>query len=672
VLLRVRTRLSDAAAYLDGLAPRLALAARTWLLGPVVYAITTGSAIWALSHPGARAAIATNKVILADTLRALGVVVAWLVGFSLLYFLAMRRVFRRTGQWRIAETASALHRRLFPLLALPFLSALLLPSVERDNPRITFLFIAISAAIVARGAYAWTHPAFVDAPLRAPGDAAIPEAPPERPSSERKAKALAAFAVFAIWMGYGFFFSYLSITNHHALNTRTIDLGYYDNIFYQSIHGRPLACTLIKSGYHGSAHFDPLLVLLSPLYLIYPRAEMILVLQSFWIGAGVVPVYLIAKDKLGHRLPAVALAAMYALYPALQGANMYEFHSLSLLSSILLFLLYFLEKGSFKGYFAVLPIALLCREDASLLLCFIGIYAIISGRPGFSRVGWITIVVSVIYFAIVKKVFMTSSDIFMSGKESLSFAYYYDELIPNKNGVAGLVLSLVTNPVFVVKVIFTEPKLLYLLTLFLPLIFLPFFARTRRVMLSYGLLFCLLATRSAVFSPAFQYSNTILPIAFALTPAALAQIADSGLVSAFGLDARRLSRALLVSAFAASLLVSWKFGGIVDNQAFKGGFSRVARRLSQRDRETYAWIRQQVAQIPPNASIAVSNKLGAHASNRKTVYFYLAEPAPTDYVFIDEGEYKGAELDRHNKSVQQGQLVELGRRDKMALFQRAK
>src|SRR5262249_60600206 len=57
------------------------------------------------------------------------------------------------------------------------------------------------------------------------------------------------------------------------------------------------------SGYHGSAHFDPILVVLSPLYLLYPRAEMILVLQCLWVGGGVVPAYLIAQDKLGSRQP---------------------------------------------------------------------------------------------------------------------------------------------------------------------------------------------------------------------------------------------------------------------------------------------------------------------------------------------------------------------------------
>lgn len=674
MLHRVRTRLSDAAASLDRLAPQVALAARIWLVWPVIYAITTGAAIWAVAHPGARVAIDTNKLPLPETLRALATVIGALVGVCLFYFVAMLRVRRRTGSYRVVDTASSLNRRLSPLLALPLVTALLLPNIERESPKLAFFFITLAAAICARGAYAWIRPAPVEAAFSTAvaAAAALPDEPPARAGRLLSPRALAAFAVLALWLGYGFFFSYLSITNHHALNTRTIDLGYYDNIFYQSIHGKPLACSLIRSGYHGSAHFDPLLVLLSPLYLLYPHAELLLVLQSFWMGAGVVPVYLLAQHKLGRRAPAVALAAMFALYPALQGANMYEFHSLSLLSTILLWLLYFLETGSLRRYYAVLFIALLCREDASLLLCFVGLYAIISGRPRFARLGWSTILISLFYFGIVKRFFMTSPDIFMSGKDSLSFAYYYEDLIPNKNGVAGLIISLVTNPVFVLKTIIAEAKVGYMLTLFVPLLFLPFFASTRRVMLVYGLLFCLLATRSAVFSPAFQYSSTILPIAFALVPSALVQIADSHLPPQLGLDSRRLSRALFVGAFVASLLVSWKFGGLIDNQAFRGGFSRVARGLSPKDRETYAWIREQVAQMPLHASLAVTNKLGPHASNRKDVFFYLSERSPTDYVFIDESELKATDLEKHNKAVQEGKLVQMSRRDKMALFKRGK
>ena len=678
---RVRTKLSDVAASLDDFVSRLAFAALSWLLWPFLQAIGLGSTIWGFLHLTQIPAVDTNKLTLADNvgvvgwmarlLKVLGLdrlphadslgivwsVVVSLLTIGLVHLVVNVVVRRRTGAWRVTEIGGELKRRLFPLIALPVLPMLTLAKIEQDSPKETFFYIVLFAAAIGAGVYAWSKPA-----------AEEPELGVDRMAARRRRhRVLAAVAVAAIWATYGIFFSRLSIVNHHALNTRTIDLGYYDNIFYQSIHGRPLGCSLIKAGYHGSAHFDPILVLLSPLYLLYPRAEMLLVLQAVWLGAGVVPVYLIAFDKLGRRAPAVVLAAMYALYPALHGANMYEFHSLSLLSSILLWLIYFLEKGNRRAYYLVLIPALLCREDVALILCFISVYAILSRRPGAARLGWTTIGVSLLYFVVVKKFFMTSADIFMSGKDSLSFAYYYEDLIPNKNGVAGIVISAATNPLFVIKTMVAEAKIVYLLTLFVPLCFLPFLAKTSRIMLGYGLLFTLLATRTAVFSPAFQYSATLIPFAFALTPIALRQMEDSSLPVQLGLDGRRLANALLGAALASSLLVSWKFGGFLENQAFRGGFSRVARGLTPAEKQTYAWVDETVALIPAGASVGTTNKLGCHVSNRKDAVFYPGH-GPVDYVFLDETEIKGADLDQHNKAVQTGKLVQIARRDKMALF----
>ncbi|KYF50301.1 hypothetical protein BE04_05215, partial [Sorangium cellulosum] len=463
------------------------------------------------------------------------------------------------------------------------------------------------------------------------------------------------------------------ITNHHALHTRTPDLGYYDNIFYQSIHGRPLGCSWLRAGYHGSAHFDPILVLLSPLYLIYPRAELLLVLQSVWLGAGVIPVYLLALDKLEHRGKALLLAAVWALYPALHGANMYEFHSLALISPLVVWLLYFYETGKDRWYWVTLAALLLCREDVSLLMCFIGLYAIFDRRAGRTRLGWITIATSLVYFVIVKLFFMTSAGIIMSGKDAYSFAYYYEELMPNRSGLGGLVVSVLTNPVFVLKVMLEEPKILFLLQLFVPLCFLPFLAKPGRWMLAYGLLFCLLASRDAVFSIHFQYSSILFPIAFVLTPIALKRVEDSAPAAYVGLDGRRLSRALLAATLVASALVSWKFGGLVENASFRGGFHRVARALTPEQEATYAWVRKQVESIPPGAIVGATSKMGPHVSNRKEAYFYPGDRAAiVQYVFLDEGELKGKDLERHNAAVKRGELTELGRLKKMALFKRVK
>ena len=60
--------------------------------------------------------------------------------------------------------------------------------------------------------------------------------------------------------------------------------------------------------------------------MLSPRAETLLVLQSVWLATGVAPLYLLGKKRLGNPWFGVLLAATYVLYPALHGANLFDFH----------------------------------------------------------------------------------------------------------------------------------------------------------------------------------------------------------------------------------------------------------------------------------------------------------------------------------------------------------
>jgi hypothetical protein len=115
--------------------------------------------------------------------------------------------------------------------------------------------------------------------------------------------------------------------------------------------------------------------------------------------------------------------------------------------------------------------------------------------------------------------------------------------------------------------------------------------------------------------------------------------------------------------------VCWKFGGIVENHTFRGGFVPVAHGMSDREKETYAWIRAQTDQIPIRASVGVTNRTGAHVSNRMTAVFY-PEKANVDWLFIDEAELKGNDLDKHNRNIQNGVFELVARRDRFAIFKR--
>lgn len=652
-LARLRTRIGQLAARLDALATSAAGAAPA-ALSALAYAVALGSGAFVLVHPGTIAALERNRVPRSEALEMAWWIVAALVALGALYAGVVAR--RRRSGVPVGAAVADLDRLLRPLLALPLLEALAAAGIERDRPGKTLLLVALVAAVAGASAYAYARP-------RPSGPDALLVAA-AGPRHEGRARVAAALFVPALWAGYALFFSRLSIMNHRALNTRTISLGFYDNIFYHSAHGHPLGCSFMKAGYHGSAHFDPILVLLSPLYLLYPRAELLLVLQSVWLGAGVVPVYLLARARLASRPAAAALAAMFAMYPALHGANMYEFHSLTLAVPLTLWLLYFLERGAGVGYWITLAAALLVREDVPILMGFVGAYAVLSRQPRLVRAGWLTILVSLCYFVAVKRWAMTSPDIFMTGNDAYAFAFNYEDLIPNHDGAGGLLVSLLTNPAFVLGVVVAEPKILYLAALFVPLGFLPFFARPGRVMLAWGLLFCLLATRPALYAIHFHYACVIIPVAFALVPAALRRIEDEGAP-----DGRRLSRALLVAAFTASVLCSWKLGGLVENRAFSAGYLPVARALSAEQRETYAWVREQVDRLPGSASVGVTNRTGAHCANRSVAFLY-PERAEADWLFIDEAELGGARLDAHLRNVRAGLFELVARRDTLALYRR--
>jgi uncharacterized membrane protein len=587
---------------------------------PVVVAIALGATLFAASHGDLLAAMFDNRLTSPQRLVGLGYFAASLAAVAGFYLVAL--YYRHREHWPPGfDRVGRLHPYLSFVLSGPAIVALTEPQIETHHQWRTWLYIVL--AVLAwwptfRALSSRDRPLHRDRPIL----------------SSRQRDILSLGLVFVLWAAYAYFFAKLAITNHHALNTRTIDLGLYDNIFFQSSHGRPRACTFLRGGSHVSAHFDPILVILSPLYRLWPRAEFLLTLQAVWCGAGVVAAYLLGRYQLGSRAWGLIWAVVYALHPALHGANLYDFHSLTLLIAPLLFALHFLLSGKLRLYFATLALLLLIREDVSLLMCFVGLYGVISGDPRYKRAGWITILVSVGYFVVTKTVFMSSISLFNQGTGSYGFSYYYKEMIPNALGEFDFITTLLTNPAFIVALVAKAAKIHYLLVIFFPLLFLAAWAGRARVMLLYGLIFILLASRTAVYSSHFQYSAVLLPVAIALAPVGLRRL------RAARPKDTSLTTVVMGCVLVASLLVSWKHGAIVENSSFRGGFRSVTRSLNEATQDRYDSLVELIGQIEPEASVSVTDRVGSHVSNRAAVY-QLKQNIDTDYLLIDSRDLRG-------------------------------
>ena len=598
---------------------------------PTVVAVALGATLFAATHADLLPAMFENKLTADERRVGLVYLAGSLVAIAAFYLGAL--VVRHRDHWPPGfERAAHLHPYLSFVLSGPAIVALTEPKIETQHQWRTWLYIGL--AVLAW----WPTLRALSSDWKA--------WQPRRILSDRQRDAVSLVAVFGLWAAYAWVFANLAINTHHGFHMRLIDLGIYDNVFFQSSHGRPLGCSFLRGGTHVTAHFDPILVILSPLYRLWPRAEFLLTLQAVWCGAGVIAAYLIGRHQLNSRVWGLVWAVVYAVHPALHGANLYEFHSLTLLFTPLLFALYFLLSGKLRLYFVMLPVLLIVREDVSLVLCFVGLYALISGEPGYKRAGWITILISLVYLVVAKTVFMSAPGLLNQGPGAYGYHYYYKDMIPNGLAEIDFFTTLLTNPAFVVALVAQEAKIHYLLVIFAPLLFLPAWAGRARVMLLYGFIFILLASRTAVYSTHFQYSAVLLPVAIALAPLGLrllreARPKDTGLTTV-----------IMGCVLVASLLVSWKHGAVLENSSFRGGFRPIVRTWTEPLQERYDSFLELVSVIEPDASVSATDRVGAHVSNRAEVH-RLDQNIDTDYLLVDTSDLRGrnkASLQRREKA----------------------
>jgi uncharacterized membrane protein len=503
-------------------------------------------------------------------------------------------------------------RRVAPLLALPMLLLLHLP-FESVHSGLVLAVAAIAGVLTVYAAYSFTT---------------------EREASESAVWPRAAAAVLGLFMvAYALTASRVTIANHLNLNTGRSDLGYYLSIFRQSSQGKLLGCSLCGGGSHLTGHFDPILVPLSPLFLLYPFAETLLVLQTLWLTSGAIPVYLLARHHVRHRGAAVALAVAYLAYPALHGVNFFDFHSVALCIPLFLWLLYCLERGFRAGYYVSLALLLLVREDIPIALVCVGAFAIFSRIEGRVRMGWITILLSVVYFVTVKAALMGRVDpLNTSTGASGGYAYYYEAMIPPGYSTAALVGTLISNPVFVLSQIFTDDKVDFLLKLLVPLFALPVLARGR-IMLAYGSALTLLASRPYLFSIHFQYTSLLIPFLFVLCASALGRLA-TGEVSFQNVSGPRLARALCFGILVTTVVCSWKFGALIDNASFQGGFRPLYRDVTPEHRALAAWLKKIALTIPRGSRVAGNSRLITHLGP-VTNLDLLDNRAKADYLVVN-------------------------------------
>lgn len=172
---------------------------------------------------------------------------------------------------------------------------------------------------------------------------------------------------------YAVRFSLLSVSVHEGYGTPPYDMALFDQgIWLLSRFHAPFVTVMGRNLFGDHTCF--ILLLVVPLYWIYPHAEALLILQSFVLAAAAIPIYLLALRRIGSVVLATALAAAYLLNPALQNGNLEQFHPEAFLVLALAVAIYAALEWHPKLLVAASIAAIMCKQDTALLVIPLGLW----------------------------------------------------------------------------------------------------------------------------------------------------------------------------------------------------------------------------------------------------------------------------------------------------------
>jgi uncharacterized membrane protein len=447
----------------------------------------------------------------------------------------------------------------------------------------------------------------------------IPAPPrPEAPARRDRAR-LAVWGMVAIYAGL---FSWLSVARYQTFSTGRFDLGNMVQAVWSTSEGRFLDTTDV-SGVQFTrlgAHVDPILVLFTPLWWAWSSPESLLVAQAVIVALGAFPAFWLGRRWLGDDRLALAGAAVYLLYPALQYATLFDFHPVTLAAPLLLFCIWAAEEARWVTLGACATLAALTQEQVGLMLVGLAVWMWFrhpdrrraAAILGSVALAWVVVALTVIIPAFA----IDGSNPHIGRYSSLG------------GGPGDILLRAATHPWEVAEIVSTPGRVGYVGALLLPLLLLPLAAPFLMLVALPQFLINVLASTGPAQGVEYHYAVVITPFLIAAALLGLARLRQGSVPRWARRGHERIRPVLDRPPALASLMV----GTVVIAGIGMGplplwgwmapvGYGGSALHQFRGDAHTRA-LQQAVDMVPPGASVSATNGAGSHLSARRRIQLF--------------------------------------------------
>lgn len=420
------------------------------------------------------------------------------------------------------------------------------------------------------------------------------------------------------------YFAYVSILRHNNFLTGRFDLGNMDQTVWNTFHGNFFLLTNpdgVNQISRLGIHADFFLVLIAPLYALWEDPRVLLILQSIVISMGAFFVYAIAIyifKKVNHlslfkvKTLALGLSFSYLLNFYIQEQVLFDFHAVSLSTTFLLATSYFFIRKKYALFTLFLFLSVLCKENIYLIGALFGLGLIL-------RKKW-------------------SYGVILSGVCLGVFTFLMIKLIPQSRGTEHFALSYLSylgdKPTKIVANVFLKPYLLFPLVfnfqtlqyyyeLFVTTGFLALIAPTYLIFALPDLAINTLSTNQNLRSYQFHYGATIIPFIYVSTIYGIKKILNFK-------KSKTIQTVLVYYLFAITLITTWNFSNLP-------GAKNADYFPFVQQKGDIEYINNAINSIPLAAKVSATNNIGAHLSQRESIYVLPRGIDMADYlVFYKE------------------------------------
>ncbi|HUG64696.1 MAG TPA: DUF2079 domain-containing protein [Gaiellaceae bacterium] len=420
----------------------------------------------------------------------------------------------------------------------------------------------------------------------------------------------------AIWAAMLVWAVVLSAVVHDAYGSFRVgrfDLGNMVQAVWSTSQGRLLESTNGATGEQMvrlGGHADPFLVLLAPLWMVWPSPLSLAFAQIAVVALGALPVFWLGRKHLADERVAGLLALGYLAYPWVATSAFAAIHPVTFAIPFLLFCIWFLDTDRLVWFSVFALLAMSTGELMGLPIAGLGVwFAIARGRRSAGAVialaglAWTFLAVYVIVPA-------------YAGGDSIFFGFY-DQVGGSPQGVVRMLFS---DPGAVLGALVEAHDIVYVIWLGLPLLFLFVLSPGLALVAVPQLLANALSDFRSMTDPRYHSVAAVIPFLIAATVFGVARV---------GAPRRGLAAGAILVCSVTLALVVGPWSRAVGATPLGGRESVPAERI--------AALRAAVALVPDGAPVAASNPAGAHLSGRRYIYS-VPNLGRAEWVVVDLGD----------------------------------